>query len=185
VGRNVEIKARVRDPEALRERIVAVCDSPPLVLDQEDTFFNCSSGRLKLRCTGPLDGELIHYDREDAPGPKVSRYVRASTSEPSSMLHLLSRAHGVLGVVRKTREVYLAGRIRIHVDDVAGLGSFVELEVVLSETESVADGERAAEQMMSALGIERSDLVEGAYIDLLTLAVPGEAPSTMEDPSRS
>jgi predicted adenylyl cyclase CyaB len=68
--------------------------------------------------------------------------------------------------VRKHRTLYLAGRTRVHVDRVEGLGDFLELEVVLDDGESVDAGTREAENLMATLGIEASDLVQGAYVDL-------------------
>ena len=82
------------------------------------------------------------------------------------MCESLRRAYGILGVVKNARRLYLRGRTRIHLDQVALLGES-EIEVVLEGEESDAIGREEAEELMSSLGIERSDLIEGAYIDLL------------------
>jgi predicted adenylyl cyclase CyaB len=79
----------------------------------------------------------------------------------------LSRAWGTAGRVLKKRRLYLAGSTRIHLDRVDRLGHFLELEVVLEATQSVADGEAEAQRIMAALGVEERDLVSGAYVDLL------------------
>ena len=71
------------------------------------------------------------------------------------------------GVVRKTRYLYLAGQTRIHLDDVEGLGQFMELEVVLRPDQTDAEGQAIAEDLMARLGIRKEDLLEGAYMDLL------------------
>jgi predicted adenylyl cyclase CyaB len=73
----------------------------------------------------------------------------------------------VRGVVRKTRYLYLAGQTRIHLDDVEGLGHFMELEVVLRADQSDAEGQAIAEDLMVRLGVRKDDLLEGAYMDLL------------------
>ena len=62
--------------------------------------------------------------------------------------------------------VYLAGQARIHLDEVEGLGSFVELEVMLQPGEADADGERIAADLCRRLEIREGDRVDGAYIDL-------------------
>ena len=80
---------------------------------------------------------------------------------------VLERAYGIRGVVKKTRYLYLAGQTRIHVDDVEGLGQFMELEVVLREGQGDAEGQAIAEGLMASLGVERADLLEGAYMDLI------------------
>ena len=167
MARNVEIKARVRDPERLRQRAEALSDTPPDVLLQEDTFFNTPQGRLKLRVLASGQGQLIAYQRPDCQGPKVSTYFISLTDDPESLKAVLSAALGVRGVVRKRRTLYLVGRTRVHLDEVEGLGAFMELEVVLAPGQSAEDGEAEAKQLMGDLGVSETDLVEGAYIDLL------------------
>ncbi|XP_031671137.1 uncharacterized protein LOC109887153 isoform X3 [Oncorhynchus kisutch] len=46
---NVEIKARVSNATRLAERASQLSQSEGTVIRQQDTFFNCSTGRLKLR----------------------------------------------------------------------------------------------------------------------------------------
>lgn len=169
-SRNIEIKARVADLAALDLRARALAEGGPVDIEQDDTFFTCAQGRLKLRQLAPDRGELIHYQRADQGGPKLSSYVIAPTSDPAALREALTRAHGVAGRVRKRRRFYLAGRTRIHLDQVEGLGNFMELEVVLAAGDDLAGGEAEALRVMSALGIRAEDLVEGAYVDLLAAA---------------
>lgn len=164
---NVEIKARLSDPEAVAARVRELATKPEVVIRQRDTFFVCPEGRLKLREFGDGTGELIHYHRPDQSGPKVSRYSLAPTPHAAPLLATLQAALPVLGVVAKTRRLLMCGRTRIHLDEVEGLGSFLELEVVLAEAESVADGEREAHGLLGELGITDADLIEGAYLDLI------------------
>jgi adenylate cyclase class IV len=165
--RNVEIKARVADPAAVEARAAGLSNGGPVDIAQDDTFFATSAGRLKLRELAPDRGELIHYERPDQGGPKLSRYVIAPTSDPAALREALTRACGVTGRVRKQRRLYLAGRTRIHLDRVEGLGDYLELEVVLEPDDDPAGGEAEARRIMDALGVAEADLVEGAYIDLL------------------
>ncbi len=167
MARNIEIKARIDDPAAVRERVAAVANEGPTSIAQEDTFFNCSAGRLKLRAFSNTHGELIFYRRSDQHGPKESYYVRAPTAAPESLRQTLALAYGETGRVRKQRTLFLVGRTRIHLDEVENLGSFLELEVVLREGEPAEAGVREAEDLMSRLGIRASQLVDRAYIDLL------------------
>ncbi len=165
MGRNVEIKARAADLEAVERRARRVADEGPVVLLQEDTFFRCAEGRLKLRKFNDLSGELIAYSRPDAEGPKASQYAIQRTEDPDGLRDLLAGSLGVRGVVRKRRILYLVGRTRVHLDRVEGLGDFVELEVVLGPGATVEEGTREARALMETLGIH--ELVSGAYIDLL------------------
>ena len=167
MSRNVEIKARVPDLAEVERRAAALATGGPTLLLQDDTFFATRRGRLKLRELGGGHAQLIHYDRPDAAGPKVSDYVIAAVPEPQPLREALARAYGIRGRVVKRRILYLAGRTRIHLDRVDGLGSFVELEVVLDDGEPAQAGRAEADSLMARLGIEPSQLVEGAYLDLI------------------
>jgi predicted adenylyl cyclase CyaB len=164
---NIEIKARVNNLEDLRRRAEALSDTPVQVIPQEDTFFHVPRGRLKLRQLRPYLAQLVYYERPDREGPKSSNYFIYETSNPEDLKTALSLALGVRGVVRKTRFLFLAGQTRIHLDDVEGLGHFMELEVVLQEGQTESEGQSITEDLMNQLGIRKEDLIEGAYMDLL------------------
>lgn len=167
MARNVEIKARVEDREWLEQAAAALADRGPEALFQDDTFFHCPDGRLKLRDFGDGTGELIFYQRADASGPKTSFYRIAPTSDPAALRDTLGLALGERGRVVKHRTLYLAGRTRIHLDRVESLGEFMELEVVLADDEDEAAGLAEARRLMEQLGIGADQLIEGAYLDLL------------------
>jgi predicted adenylyl cyclase CyaB len=164
---NIEIKARVPDFEKLTRAAQELSDTPCQVIPQEDTFFNCPAGRLKLRTLSPVLGQLIYYQREDQAGPKHSHYTIYETDNPHALKDVLAQAWGVRGSVKKTRYLYLSGQTRIHLDDVEDLGKFMELEVVLKPDQSDAEGQAIAQQLMHALGIDEADLIDSAYMDLL------------------
>ena len=167
---NIEIKARVDDFVALQARAESLSDQPVRVLSQEDTFFNTDKGRLKLRILAPNQGYLIYYERPDQDGPKRSDYYLSKTEEPETLKNVLALALGVRGVVRKTRHLYMVGQTRIHLDEVDGLGQFMELEVVMQAGQSEAEGQSIAEDLMRSLGVRKEALIEGAYMDLLESA---------------
>lgn len=170
MARNIEIKARVSDRATLEERAAALADDGPTPIFQDDTFFHCPDGRLKLRDFGNGRGELIFYRRADEAGPKASFYRIAPTEDPAALRETLRLALGELGRVVKQRTLYLSGRTRIHLDQIDGLGDYMELEVVLAENEAETDGRREADTLMQQLGITPDQLVEGAYLDLLRAA---------------
>jgi predicted adenylyl cyclase CyaB len=174
--RNIEIKARVADIEALTAKVTEIADQGPIEIIQDDTFFTCDAGRLKLRTFTVGQGELIFYRRNNQAGPKESFYVRSPTAAPETMREALTLAYGQAGRVQKRRTLFLVGRTRIHLDRVSGLGNFLELEVVLDEHEPVESGAREASQLIAQLGVEPSQLIEGAYVDLLRIA--GTSPTT-------
>ena len=176
--RNIEIKARLLDPGATVAKVASLASEGPTVIEQDDTFFACSGGRLKLRAFPGGTGELIFYRRADQAGPKESFYVRSPTASPDSLREALTLAHGEAGRVRKKRQLFLIGRTRVHLDDVEQLGHFLELEVVLADGEAAEDGMREAHALMASLGIAPAQLVEQAYVDLLapTAAASSHAP---------
>jgi len=164
---NIEIKARVSDLNAFKKRAEQLSDTPAEVIPQVDTFFHVDRGRLKLRELGPASAQLIFYTRPDSAGPKRSDYRIFPTDDPARLKEILSLALGVRGVVRKTRYLYMAGQTRIHLDDVEGLGHFMELEVVLREGQGEAEGQAIASDLMGRLGVGEDALLEGAYMDLI------------------
>lgn len=164
---NIEIKARVSDPEPLLARARRLTGAEPETILQTDTFFHCETGRLKVREFADGTGELISYHRPDAEGPKTSSYAIARTTDAGALRDVLAATLEVLGVVRKKRLLLIFGRTRIHLDEVEGLGSFMELEVVLTGDDDPGDGEKEAAGLMKKLGIVPDDLVRGAYIDLM------------------
>jgi predicted adenylyl cyclase CyaB len=167
--RNVEIKARIAGVAALMPLAAGLAEGEPTVLEQDDTFFACPNGRLKLRDQFAAGAELIFYRRADETGPKESFYVRVPLPDPDGMRTLLQLAHGQTGRVRKRRVLFLVGRTRIHLDAVEGLGEFLELEVVLRDDESAADGVLEARRIMAALGVAPGQLIQGAYVDHLAV----------------
>jgi len=166
--RNVEVKARIESVNALKPTAARIADDGPVEIAQDDTFFQCRSGRLKLRTISSDSGELIYYRRADQLGPKESFYLRSQTSTPAILRESLSLAYGEAGRVRKLRTLFIVGRTRIHLDVVETLGHFLELEVVLGADESIEEGIAEANRVMELLGVQRSQLIEGAYVDLLS-----------------
>lgn len=164
---NVEIKAHARDWQRLACIAAELSDAPVQTIEQDDTFFHVPKGRLKMRAFSATAGELIYYERSDQAGPKQCRWMLAPTSQPDALRQTLAAALGVRRVVRKRRHLCLAGQTRIHLDEVEGLGRFVELEVVLQPQQSAEQGQQIAADLMARLGIAAEDLVETAYIDML------------------
>lgn len=170
MARNVEIKARIESVESIQPKAAALAEKGPVEIFQDDTFFACQNGRLKLRVLSPAEGQLIFYRRSDRKGPKESFYLITPTTAPDVLRESLSLAYGQTGRVRKRRTLFLVGRTRIHLDRVEDLGDFMELEVVLSDGEDAEAGEAVARDLMEKLGILPGQLIEGAYVDLMCQA---------------
>jgi homotetrameric cytidine deaminase len=162
--RNVEFKARDADPAATLQRALALGASDEGVLRQRDTYFGRARGRLKLR---EEDGgaRLIAYVRPDAGEARTSAYRLADVGDPTAVREALDAALGTLVVVDKRRHLLLYANVRIHLDDVEGLGSFVELEGVAAPDSDLSGEHELVDRLRSELGL--SEPVAGSYSDLL------------------
>ncbi|WP_247047865.1 class IV adenylate cyclase [Arthrobacter rhizosphaerae] len=167
---NIEIKARVESLAKLLPAVAALADAEPEHVVQDDTFFSCPNGRLKLRVLGEGEGVLIFYRRADEPGPKPSFYVHSEIADPDRLRAVLTDANGKAGRVRKHRTVFRIGQARVHLDRVDGLGEFLEVEVNVDDTLEYDAAVSEANRLLAVLGIEDSALVEGAYVDLFAAA---------------
>ena len=166
-GRNVEIKARVSNQDHTESIAAKIADSGPVIIEQDDTFFNCSKGRLKLRRFSDTKAELIYYNRDSGPEPTQCNYSILKTTDPALIHRILSEALGIRGIIRKIRSLYMLGSTRIHFDDVTGLGRFVEIEVVLTPGQTTSEGMDIAQSLMKQLEISENQLIGAAYIDML------------------
>lgn len=167
MARNIEIKARIESVESMAPKAAVLANAGPIETTQDDCFFRCETGRLKLRTFSADSGELIFYRRANQHGPKESFYVRSPTSAPETLRELLSLAYGRVGRVRKQRTLFLIGRTRLHLDKIEELGHFLELEVPLVEGEPAEVGVHEAEKIMQRLRIQPAHLIEGGYVDFL------------------
>lgn len=169
---NLELKARCPDLDAAAAQGLALGASDEGVLSQRDTYYSARSGRLKLREDPVRGSELIAYRRVDDPEVVESGYLLAPVSAPADLNAALSAALGEpLVVVSKRRRLLLREGVRIHLDDVDGLGTFIELEAVLPDAGEVAQAHEKVAFLRAELGISDDDLVAGGYADLL-LAAP-------------
>ncbi len=164
---NIEIKAKLHNFQEAKTIAERLSNTPCQVLYQEDTFFNSSTGKLKLRVFNEAEGELIFYERDDTRTTKQSFYILSKTQNPGSLKLALKAALGVRGIIKKTRLVYLVGQTRIHLDQVEGLGSFIELEFVMNSNQLRSEGTKEIDKIIKQFGISQKDLIAEASIDLL------------------
>lgn len=169
---NLELKARCADLDAANARCLELGASEEGVLLQRDTYFTARSGRLKLREDPVRGAELIAYRRPDDPKVTESSYLLAPVITPGEMRGALSAALGdPLVVVSKRRRLFLWEGVRIHLDTVDGLGTFIELEAVLPDAGDTAAAQAKIVRLRHELRIGDDDLMGGGYADLL-LAAP-------------
>ncbi len=172
-GRNVEIKARC--PNLAAMRILALESGAEFVGEelQRDTYFRVPAGRLKLRSatgSGGRRSELIRYRRNDTPAPRLSSYTIKPVRLPGLLRSWLTLRRGVLIEVFKRRELWLWRGVRIHLDDVRDLGTFVELEAVVDDIGSDEQASHRCRQLIALLEIPAGEMVGQSYADLLISA---------------
>lgn len=163
---NLEIKIRVPSLVPFRRRLVALpyCRRMP-VLRQRDHYFRARQGYLKLRIVSDGASELIFYERPRRRGARKSRYARWPVADPRGLLRLLTGALRAHAVVRKTREVFLFENARIHLDRVAGLGTFLEVEVIVQQ--GIAQARTLMDELLRTLHLSPGASVGASYADLL------------------
>jgi len=177
MARNLEIKARCRDLSRAAAIARDAGGSLRGTLEQVDTYFHARAGRLKLRENRVIapsgdrteHAELIAYLRPDQPGSRESTYSVIPVADATVCLDGLSAVLGVRAIVRKRRELWIIGATRVHLDEVEGLGHFVELETVITDQPEL-DARREHEALIDRLGITAEETLSGSYGDLLTAA---------------
>jgi len=173
---NLEIKATADSLAAVRRRLsVLEGATRHAILRQTDWYFRVPKGRLKLRVAGgSRNGELIAYVRPDKAEARTSEFQRLPTADVAGTRRLLQRMLGAKGCVRKRREVWLYKNARIHLDTVAGLGRFIEIEVVV--TDGMPQARDLMKELREVLGISAKDLIPGSYSNM-----SGERRAPMRD----
>ena len=165
---NIEIKARCANAASIRNYLQQQKARFIGVDDQTDTYFNTTNGRLKMR-QGPIENALIYYNRENKAGPKLSEVKLLPLDNNADQLkEILIKAHGVKVVVKKKREIYFIDNVKFHIDEVEGLGSFVEIEAI--DTDGSLGLEKIKEQCyfyLQQFQIGEDDLLTHSYSDLL------------------
>lgn len=168
----VEFKARCADPAETFGRISQVGARHQGRDHQIDTYFDVADGRMKLR-RGTIETTLIHYRRDDRSGPKDSQVTLHTPADGHSLLEVLRAGLDVLVVVDKHRDIFWCENVKLHVDQVTGLGGFLEVEAIDHDgTIGREQLQHQCLQWLDELGVGHDDLVSHSYSDLL-LATSG------------
>jgi adenylate cyclase class 2 len=172
--RNIELKAR--DPDPLRS--LALCGSLGAedrgVLVQRDTYFHARAGRLKLREEDGAPTRLIAYERADLASERTSHYRLIDVADPEGLKAALEATLGIKVVVAKRRRLFLwEENVRIHLDAVDGLGSFIEFEAVAAADSDLTRERGQAARLRAAFEIDEADVIGGSYSDLMAAEQAG------------
>ncbi len=170
--RNLEIKAPLADVAGARRVALRLATAHPGLEVQVDKYYRLDARgeeRLKHRRSSLHGAMLIHYRRPEAAGVRPSDY-QLLDPEGAQARALLADCGEPLLTVRKRREVFLVDNVRVHLDEVEGLGNFLELEAMLDATHDLEACREQVGRLMREFGIEESALLAASYSDLLRAA---------------
>lgn len=164
---NVEIKGKCNDPSFVRDYLVSNGAEFKGVDVQTDTYFKVTNGRLKLR-EGTIENNLIFYERDNQAGPKNSHFNLVKVEDTEGLKMVLAKSIGVKIVVKKKREIYYIKNVRFHIDELSGLGSFVEIEAgnILADL-SQEQLKAQCDFYLKEFKIMNEDLIKVSYSDML------------------
>jgi len=170
---NVEFKAELRDLDLAR----SICRSLGAThigdLDQTDTYYRVTAGRLKKReCTGEPT-EVIFYERRNRTSPKLSHFTIYTEAHARERF-----GAGPLPVwlrVVKRRELWMLGNVRIHLDSVEDLGTFLEFEALVSRSQTVGKCHETLREMQGHFRPVLGEPIACGYADLLAVELERRA----------
>jgi predicted adenylyl cyclase CyaB len=164
---NVEIKAKCSNPSFVRNYLISNNAEFRGTDEQTDSYFNVGNGRLKLR-EGNIENNLIYYERTNQAGPKNSHFNLVKIEDAAGLKEVLTKSIGIKAIVKKKREIYYIRNVKFHIDEVPGLGSFVEIEAgnLLADM-SQQQLQEQCDFYITALEIRPEDMIHVSYSDML------------------
>jgi adenylate cyclase, class 2 len=164
---NVEIKARCNDASFIRNYLLSNRADFKGTDIQTDTYFNVPNGRLKLR-EGNIENNLIYYERMNQAGPKNSHFQLVKVDDAEGLKKVLTKSNGVKVVVKKIREIYYINNVKFHIDEVPGLGSFIEIEAGNIQADlSQAQLKEQCDFYLEEFKVKEENLIDVSYSDML------------------
>lgn len=164
---NIEIKAKLSDPQKIRDILEKLNADYKGCDHQIDTYFKCKEGRLKLR-SGNIENSLIFYERKNQKGPKSSNVLFERLKPGNKIKNILTKVYDIKIEVNKQRHIYFIDNVKFHVDSVEGLGKFVEIEAIDSDGKIGPEKlNKQCNKYIQLLGIRNEEMIEESYSDLL------------------
>lgn len=172
----IEAKARIKSKRALKQRILELGGEYLRTETQDDAYFAHpsrdfaqSDEALRLRSVGnehffTYKGKKLDYQT------KTREEIEIRLEDARSMEDILERlGFSKVSNVIKTREYYSLDDYWVALDEVFGLGTFIEIEKHADSYEP--------EELVEVLGrlrIERSQMERKSYLELLLESKGGE-----------
>ena len=166
--KNLEAKFRLLNHADAEARAAALGYLRRATLNQRDTFFRVANGKLKLREENGGAVLIFYRRRNGESGPlMISDYEIVPVADPARMLQVLEDALGAIAVVEKVRTLMTRDNLRLHVDRVANLGEFGEIEAVIADGDDPERSRGAVDETLAALGVAPANLIGVSYFEML------------------
>ena len=162
--KNFEIKCRISNLSAIKEKLSSDRNYKYSVEKQRDIYYNVKSGRLKLRIINEKNSDLIYYNRKEKNSERVSNFVISSTLNFRELNFIMTEQFKVMVIVNKKREIFVKDNIRIHLDTVNKLGKFLEIEIMFKDLNKA---KKLMEELKEMLNLNSKDFIKSSYSDLL------------------
>ncbi|HWB20204.1 MAG TPA: class IV adenylate cyclase [Phycisphaerales bacterium] len=166
---NIEFKAELRNMDAAREQCRLLGAERLGVLQQKDTYFRLTDGRLKRRECPHQPTEWIFYHRGDRVTPRMSNFTILTDLQARRRWGTASLREWL--IVNKTRELWMLDNVRIHLDEVEGLGQYIEFEAVISKLHDVQECHMVIAHLREAFAPVLGEPLAVSYSDLLDQVV--------------
>lgn len=160
---NLELKIRLKNPGKVYKKITELNARSIGELDQTDIYYKNEKYRIKLR----LENEnqtLIKYLRNEGEGERWSDFEIIKLEQNDARKYLSDILQEEI-VVEKKRKLFLYDNTRIHIDQVKGLGDFLELETLLINGKKEASAR--FNKIKSLLSIREEKEIRKSYRDLM------------------
>lgn len=162
----VEVKLAMPNPKPLKARLKALKAKAQPAQDEADTFFQhptrdfgTTDEALRLRRTGQTM-ELTYKGPRQAGRTKTRKeYNIPVGADPTALLKALGFMPNF--TLLKTRQRFTLDHVTVCIDDVEGLGSFVEVEAL---GEDRKQAEAHVESALEALGLADVPREERSYL---------------------
>lgn len=171
----VEVKAHAPNLDEIEEKIVEIGACRVREEYQEDVYFNAphrdfaqTDEALRIRKIKSGNSEEIFITYKGAKMDKISKTrkeIEVAVEDPLKVADIFQNlSFRPVATVRKNRIIYTMGELIITLDEVQGVGSFVEIE---KETEEGEDTKEALDEIFATYskigindGFERSSYLE-------------------------
>jgi len=165
--KNIELKFRCKDFIHALKAVKILSAINKGVLKQTDIYFNIKPGRIKLRTINKTEHQLVYYKRANFKSARVSNYFIEEINHPNRVKNILESIYGIKAVVIKKRRLYLYKNCRIHIDEVNGLGKFIEFEVVCLNIADEQNASRLMDFMKREFKVITNNIIKNSYSDLI------------------